>query len=544
MAVARPAAMLRNAGANLVRSARRLAARAALPRRGAAWVVVRLSPHTEEIAPPRLPFARTSTLGLLDVLETLEAAADDPRVAGVLLRFLGPLEGWSQVLSLRRAVEQLVERGKPVVAYGEVFGAESLVVASGATRFWLPETGSVFLVGLRLESLFLRRLLERFEVRPEVVRIGSYKTAAEQFTRDRMSPEQREQLEALADDLFEALVEAVASGRGLDAAAVRERIDRGPYSGPAAVEAGLADGCLYPDEVERELFGLAPETATEGPEARPHLIDAAAYHALHVTDPGWRPLLRELPRIAYVVGRGAIHRGNSPRGIASESVRELLERIRSRPEIRGVVLRLDSPGGDGSASDLLWRSVSLLSREKPVVVSMGDVVASGGYYMAAAADALFAEAGTITGSIGVVGGKVDLEGFYRRVGLAKEGVERGARAGLLSEARGFTPEERAAVRDMLASVYDTFLDRVARGRGLSSEAVARVAEGRVWSGARADSLGLVDAIGGPLEALREVRRRAGLRDEDRYLLELHPRLPPLPSLLSLLRWRPGATGSW
>ena len=150
------------------------------------------------------------------------------------------------------------------------------------------------------------------------------------------------------------------------------------------------------------------------------------------------------------------------------------------------MLRLDSPGGDGSASDLLWRSVSLLTREKPVVVSMGDVVASGGYYMAAAADALFAEAGTITGSIGVVGGKVDLEGFYRRVGLAKEVVERGARAGLLSEARGFTPEERAAVRDMLASVYDTFLDRVARGRGLSSEAVARGAEGRVWSGARAD----------------------------------------------------------
>ena len=143
-----------------------------------------------------------------------------------------------------------------------------------------------------------------------------------------------------------------------------------------------------------------------------------------------------------------------------------------------------------------------------------------------------------------MGGKVDLEGFYRRVGVAKEGVERGARAGLLSEARGFTPEERAAVRDMLASVYDTFLDRVARGRGLSSDALARVAEGRVWSGARADSLGLIDAIGGPLEALREVRRRAGLRDEDRYLLELHPRLPPLPSLLSLLRWRPGAMGSW
>jgi protease-4 len=544
MAAVRPTAMLRSAGANLVRAARLLAVRAALPRRGGVWVVVRLSPQLEEIAPPRLPFARTPSLGLLDVLATLERAAEDPRVAGVLLRFLGPLEGWSRVLSLRRAVQNLTERGKPVVAYGEIFGSESLVVASGATRLWLPETGSVFLVGVRIESFFLRRLLERFEVRPEVVRVGSHKTAGELFTRDRMSPEAREQVEALADDLFEALVEALASGRGLDAATVRDRIDAGPYPGPAAVEAGLADGCLYPDEVERELFELAPQTARDGAEERPRLMDAAAYHSLRASDPGWRPLLRDLPRIAYVVGRGAIHRGSGSRGIASETLRELLERMRRRPEVRGVVLRLDSPGGDGSASDLLWRSVSLLTREKPVVVSMSDVVASGGYYMAAAADALFAEAGTITGSIGVVGGKIDLEGFYRRVGLAKESVERGARAGLLSEARGFTREERAAVRDVLTSVYEIFLDRVARGRGLSSEALASVAEGRVWSGARADALGLVDAIGGPLEALREVRRRAGLRDEDRYLVEVHPRLPPIPGLSSLLRWRPGRMGSW
>jgi protease-4 len=544
MAALRPLAVVKRGGANLARVARRLALRAALPRRGGVWLVVRLEPGLPELTPTRLPFGPAPPQGLLEVLATLEAAASDPRVAGVLLRFDGLLQGWSRALSLRRAVEGLRQRGKPVVAYGEVFGAESLLVASAATKLWLPETGTVFLVGLRIEGFYLKRLLEQLEIRPDVVRVGSYKSAAEHLTRESMSPQQREQLEALADDLFESLVEALATGRGLEPDAVRARVDAGPYSAPAAVEAGLADGCLYPDEVERELPGLARDTVTEGPEGRPRLLDAGHYHALRVADPGWRPLLRDLPRIAYVVGRGGIHRGRGQRGIASDTLRELLEGIRREEGVRGLVLRLDSPGGDGVASDLLWRSVELVRREKPVVVSMGDVVASGGYFMAAAADALFAEAGTVTGSIGVVGGKVDLDGLYRRLGVAKDGVERGRRASLLSEARGFTSDERAAMQSLFDSVHGTFVDRVAKGRGLEPERLARLAQGRVWSGLRAQGLGLVDSLGGPLDALREVCRRAGLAEGERYLLDLHPRLPPLPAWLSLLRWRPGRMSSW
>ncbi len=542
--MARPGAIARGVGANLKWAVRRVLARTALPRRGSVWVVVRLAPPLDDLAPPRLPFSRPGSPGLLEVLETLEAAGGDPRVAGVLLRFTAPLQGYSRMLSLRRSVDRLRERGKPVVAYGEVFGAETLLVASGATKLWLPESGSVFLVGLRLESLFLRRLLEHLDVKPEVVRVGTHKTAGDRLTRETMSPEERDQLEALADDLYGALIDALATGRGLDASTVRDLIDRGPYAARAAVEAGLADGCLYPDEVERELVSMAPDSAPREPDARPRMIDSGIYHALRGSNPGWRPLWNELPRFAYVVARGGIHRGTGPRGIASDTMRELLESIRREQGIRGVVLRIESPGGDGVASDLLWRSVSLVSREKPVVVSMGDVVASGGYYIAAAADALFAEAGTITGSIGVVGGKLDLEGLYQRIGVGREGIERGKRAGIVSEARGFTADERAALQQTLGSLYETFVDRVAQGRGLSSESMARVAEGRVWSGERARDLGLVDAIGGPLEALHEVRRRAGLRDEDRYLLELYPRLPQLPTLRSLLRLLPGRSGAW
>jgi protease-4 len=245
--------------------------------------------------------------------------------------------------------------------------------------------------------------------------------------------------------------------------------------------------------------------------------------------------LGDFPRIAYVVAEGAIHRGGGLRGVASEVYRTLLERIREDKRVRGVVLRIDSPGGDGVASDLIWRAVRQVRREKPVVVSMGDVVASGGYYVAAAADAILAEPGTVTGSIGVVGGKVNLAGLYQRLGVGRDAVERGARAGLLSETRSFTPDERSAVRDEMKAIYELFLERVAEGRSMTRDQVNRVAQGRIWSGRRARSLGLVDGLGGPLEALLEVRRRAGIAPGESILLDVHPRLPRVPGALALIR---------
>jgi protease-4 len=297
------------------------------------------------------------------------------------------------------------------------------------------------------------------------------------------------------------------------------------------VEAGLVDGCLYPDELEPELERLTPVPPPEraGPR-RVRLVESSAYAALRARDTGWRPLLGELPHLAYVVAGGMIHAGRGMFGIGSEALRGLLERLRRDPAVRGVVLRVSSPGGDATASDLLWRAVRVARRDKPVVVSMGDVAASGGYYLAAAADAVLAESATITGSIGVVGGKLHAERLLERIGVGVEAIERGAHAGLLSESRGFTPAERAALRAEMQALYDTFLDRVAEGRGLERAAVERAARGRVWSGARAHALGLVDALGGPLEALREVRRLAGLRDDERVLLELHPRRSRLSAL--------------
>jgi protease-4 len=539
MAAVAPLAVGRRLASNAVRLVRRGVAARAMPRQRPVWVVLRMTPEIGEQAALSGLLSREPTLGLLETLEVLESAAADPRVDGVLLRFAGTPSGWSKLHSLRRAVLEVREAGKRVVAYAETLDAPGYLLASAADRIFLPEAGQLFLVGLRAESYFFRGLLDRLDVRPEVVRMGDYKSAGEVFTRDRMSQEAREQLESLMDSWFDTLVDGIATGRNLEADAVRALIDRGPFPARAAAEQGLIDGCLYPDEVESKLAELSGETESD---ARVRSIDAAAYYALGPKMRAWLPLT-DLPRIAYVVASGAIARGPGSRGISSQGMGRLLEKLRERDSVRGVVLRIESPGGDAIASDLLWRSISRVAENKPVVASMGDVAASGGYYMAVAAHRVFAEIGTVTGSIGVVGGKLNLGGLYERIGVSKDGVERGARAGLVSDHRDFTSDERAAVKREIQGVYDIFVDRVAAGRGMSRESVEEVGGGRVWSGARARSIGLVDAVGGPLEALRAVRTRAGIDTDDAFSIDRFPRSTPLTRIAPLLRW-PLARSHW
>jgi len=536
--MARPADVLRRVGANLSGGVRRGVAQAMLSRGRPVWVRVRLAPPLSEAHVPSFPSlpGRPPSQSLLEVLSTLDAASRDPDVTGILLRLDGAPAGFARALALRRAVEEAAGR-KPLLAFGESLSASDYLVASGAHEVWAPPAGSIQMVGLRVDAFFLRGLLDRVGARAEVLRVGSHKTAAEAFTRQGMSPEQREQLEGLLDDWYAGWVDAVARGRRKTPDEVRAWIDRGPHRATRAVEEGFLDACRYPDQALDEIVARSPGAASLD-DLR--VIDGAAYHSLRAGEPGWRPLLSDLPRIAYVVASGAIRRGRGSRGVASDAFRGLFERLRQDPGVRGLVVRLDSPGGDALASDLLWRSLMVTRKDKPVVASLGDVAASGGYYLAAAADTVLAEAGSLTGSIGVVGGKLDVSGLYERLGIGRESVERGARAGLATETRGFTPDERGALREEMLALYELFVDRVAEGRGLPREQVARAAQGRIWSGERARSLGLVDALGGPLEALREVRRRAGLTPSQRVLVEVHPRLPRWEGLRGLVGLATGA----
>jgi protease IV len=523
----RPLDTARRLGDVAGRWLRRTAARRALPRSGPYWVSLEL-PSPLRDTPGRFAGERAQTL--FGVLETLDAIADDPRAHGVLLELSGTPGGLAAAQSLRRALDAIRARGKRIAAWAESLDLTALYVASAADRLWIPETGRVSAVGLRAEAYYLRDVLARFDVRPEVVRIGTHKSAGEMLTRDRMSDEQREQLDAILAENFEALVEGIAAGRALGAAHVRDWIDSGRTSAADAREAGIVDGFAYRDELEDRLGELASQLADV--PGRPVLAPARALFALRANE---RAGLAPPPRIAVLFASGAITRGESGRGIASRAAEQMLESLAHDRRVRGVVLRIDSPGGDALASDLLWRAVRALRREKPVVASVAEIAASGGYYLASAADCVIAERASITGSIGVIGGKLDLSGLFARIGVGLDAVERGARAGMHSASRGFTEEERELVRDEMHALYDTFVARVAEGRGLAAAAVERAAEGRVWTGGRAAALGLVDALGGPLEALAEVRRRAGLRRAEPVLVDLHPRVSALRALSHWLR---------
>jgi protease IV len=503
-------------GAGASSIGRRLAAPLALPRRPF-WLRVRLDAAVPEIPRAAWP-GRPAAPGLYGMLEALAHAAGDPRVVGVVVRIRGAPVSLAQALGLRRAFAALRAAGKPVVVYAERLGSEELFLAAGASRIFVPEAGSVAPLGLRTEVYFVRDLLERLGVRAEVVRVGDFKSAGEELVRRGMSDAQRRQLEALLDDLFGVLVEGIAEGRGLTPQRVRELVDTAPHRPRGAREAGLIDDCLFPDELEGALSALVGEAG-----ATPLVADLATYATIRARDPGLRSPFARAARIAYVVAAGVVRSGAGAGGVASDAYRALFRRLEKDDAVGAAVLRIESPGGDALASDLLWRSVRQLAAKKPVVASLGRVAASGGYYLASAADSIFAESATLTGSIGVVGGKLDLGGLQERLGIAPEAIERGARAGMLASSRAMSPADRSAYRAELDAVYDLFLDRVAEGRRMTREAVHAVARGRVWSGRRALEEGLVDALGGPLEALGEARRRIGVAPGERVTVDLLPR---------------------
>jgi len=547
----------RRLGYNAFRGVRRILSRNVLDKRARErplWLHVRIDSSIEEQRTRGPHFGPDSpSLALVDLLRALDSARRDPRVEGVVLRFEGSPGGFARAATLRRAIGGLRASGKLVWAWAESFDAMQYYVACAADRVELPESGGLHLVGLRSQQWFFREGLDKLGIRAEVVKIGSNKAAAEPFVRRNMSQEQREQVDRFQAELFDEIVSSIALGRGLEEDTVRRHIDEGPHSAAEAVERGLFDGCSYPDELERSLRALhapVPESRaafvgsgelevpspddpedddTDGP-----LVDVASYFALHAGDNGWQPLRSSLPRLAYVVAGGAIGRGRSQRGVASQRYAALLGELMRDDDTRAVVLRIDSPGGDAVASDVLHHAVERLAARKPVVVTMGEVAASGGYYIAAAAHRILAERVTLTGSIGVVGGKLDLSGLYRRLGIDVEVIERGERAGLHSETRGFTPEERRAVQEQMRAIYDTFKERVARGRSLEPAAVEAVAQGRIWSGERARSLGLVDALGGPLEAIAEACDRIGLAPSDRVVLDVYPHRSAFAGVRSLL----------
>ncbi|GEJ59411.1 signal peptide peptidase SppA [Anaeromyxobacter diazotrophicus] len=451
------------------------------------------------------------------LLARLRQVRDDPSVPGLVVRIDDLPVGHARAEELRRLLLEVKAR-KPVVAYLAGGGLKEYHLATAATAVLVPPSAALFPAGLASTTPFLARGLGKLGVTFDVVAVGRYKSAPDPLVREDMSEAQREVTEAVQADVFDREVRAVAEARHLPEARVRELVDTGVFSADEARQAGLVDGLAWPDELELAV------AARVG-----HRVRLAA--GLDESPP--RAAQRWGPRhkIAVVRVEGAIAAGRSRSaplgddGIAgAETIAALVKRAAGDREVAAIVLRVDSPGGDGLASDLIWREVVQARRAgKPVVASMGDLAASGGYLVSVAADAIVAEPSTLTGSIGVFALKPDLSGLLGKLGVSTVTVKRGRHADLQSFTRRWTEEERALVEREVRAFYGVFVSRVAEGRHLGREAVEQVAQGRVWTGAQALERGLVDALGTFDDAVRLAKERAGLpADEEVELAAFEP----------------------
>jgi protease-4 len=421
---------------------------------------------------------------------------------------------WGTTQEIRDAIVDFKRSGKPAVAYLEYGGQAEYYLASACDRVFLMPASGLDLTGLASYELFLRGTLDKIGVYPDLLHIGEYKTASNNLTERGFTPAHREMAESLNTDLYEQIVRGIAEGRGKTEAEIRALIDRGPLLPEEAIRAGLVDDLAYEDQLD--------EKARIGGSAK--RIDEEEYRKV---SPGSLGLNRG-PRIAVLYAVGLISSGESQddsfqgRVVGSDTIVEYLRKVREDRSIRAVVLRVDSPGGSAVASDAIWREVLLTRNQKPLVASMGDVAASGGYYIAMPAHAIVAQPGTLTGSIGVVTGKFVTGGTYNKLGMTIDVVSEGEYAELYSPLRPFGPQERAKIAEQMQMVYDQFVEKAAEGRNTTPEKIDAVAQGRVWTGRQAKQVGLVDDLGGLRTAIGLAKQRAKIDPETEVELVVYP----------------------
>ncbi len=462
----------------------------------------------------QLMFGRRDTVG--SVVDALRKAKVDDRVQAVVL--IPPLqEGlWGKVQEIRSAVLDFKESGKPVVAYLEYGSGQQFYLATAADEIYMTPTSSLDLIGVASYDLFLRGALDKAGVHPDMLHAGDFKTASNLYTETTYTVEHREMSESLNRDLYDQLVSGIADGRSLTEADVRRFIDEGPFLPDEAVANGLIDGLLYEDQLGERL------PLSDG--AR-YDLTFAEYQQLDATSLG----LNSGPQVAVIYAVGTINLGASGIDVAGSEVVgsgamvKAIRAARDDQSIRAIVVRIDSPGGAAIASDIIWRELDLARREKPVIASMSDVAASGGYYIAAPAHAVVAQPGTITGSIGVVAGKLAYGDTLEKFGVNVGTVTDGEMAGMNSPFTPYSDETRARVQEQIDAVYETFLKRVADGRGMLIDDVHAIAQGRVWTGRQAKTLGLVDELGGMREAVAVAKERAGIDADQEVTLVPFPR---------------------
>jgi protease-4 len=470
---------------------------------------------------------------LADVLDGLRRARGDERVRALVVKVGGRPIGLAQVQELRRAVEEFRKAGKLTVAWAESFGEFSAgnvpyYLATAFDTIYLQPSGDVGLTGIAVERIFLRDAMDRLGVDFQVAKRHEYKSAAEQVTERGFSEPARQATERLTASITEQLIEAIAERRRISQDETRRLVDSGPFLAAQALAAGLVDALGYRDEVYASVRKQAGRDAILQYAGRYQRTRALAERARKLPAP------RE-QAVALIYATGPIRRGRSGRGplsagsMGSDTIAAALRSAIADDHARAIVLRVNSPGGSYVASDTIWREVvRARNAGMPVVVSMGDVAASGGYFISMAADAIVAQPGTVTGSIGVLTGKPVLGRLLGKAGVTTDSVTQGKHAAMFGTTHPFSEDEWALVNDWLDHIYADFTGKVAAGRGLSAERVHELAKGRVWTGADALESGLVDELGGLETAAAIARRRAGLPAA--APLRIYPRVRPIDRL--------------
>lgn len=445
---------------------------------------------------------------LSSLLVQFRKAKVDKRITAVLLDIDMSDAGWAKSEEIRSAIEDFRSTGKPVYAYMETGLNKDYYIATACDKIFVPPPGELFTIGLAADVMFFRGSLDKLGIYPDMYQIGKYKSAGDTFTQKQMTDAHREYINSLLDDLNGRFLDGIAKARKKSVDEVKALIDDAPYSAAKAKEVGLIDGAMYRDDVEKELKKRLGYSDT----GDLHIARSGDYKQISQESLG----LNKGEKIAVVYAAGDITSGRSIFGgegqetIGSESLVKTINDVRDDKSIKAIVLRIDSPGGSGLASDIIWRAIEAAKAKKPIVVSMSDVAASGGYYIACNANKIVAEPSTITGSIGVVGGKPVIKGFYDWIGVSNEYVLRGKNAGMFRESEKFSDSERAKFQEFLKQTYDDFTSKVAKGRGKEQTYIDSIGQGRVWTGSQGREKGLVDEYGGVDKAIELAKQLANI----------------------------------
>lgn len=462
------------------------------------------------------------------ILMYMKKGAHDPSIQKLLINIDGARLSFASAQEIRNVIKEYHKNNKTVSVYLNSGNNISYYIASAADGIIMSPTGYLDLRGIYATATFYTGTMEKLGIKAQVFSTGPHKTYGDAFTEKGLTDEAREQLNWLMDDLYEQFIDDIAVGRRLTTARTREIIDNGPYTAKDAYSDGLVDRLVYYDDLLEEK-----DNGFSG------LVDLYSHFDKNFYNPRWN----EPQKIAIVFANGSIHPGTSGRSFwegktaGSSTLSGALKSVRKNNDIKAVVLRVNSPGGDLFATDEIYHQVELLKGKKPLVVSMGRQAASGGYYISMAGDDILASPASLTGSIGVVVGKPDLTGFYEKIGLKKETVRRGKHSDIRSFNREATEDEIAIVEHQIGQYYNDFVGKVSTWRKIDIDSVEAIAGGRTWTGKQALDRGLIDTFGGICDAIELARKRAGIDERDKLILETYPKYkftlfnPPLTSLV-------------